>query len=43
MDSTIFSYVNKVEEKGSDGVPKSNEKSTQTTGDDDFRFSAQAR
>ena len=38
MVSRIFSSVKKVEEKGSDGVPKSKEQSTQTTGDVDFGF-----
>ena len=42
MDSTMLSSVKKVDEKGSDGVPKSNERSTQTIDDDDFIFAAQA-
>ena len=42
MVSKLFSFVKKVEEKGSNGVPKSKERSIQTTGDADFRFTAQA-
>ena len=43
MVSKILSSVKKVEEKGLDGVPKSNERSTQTLGDADFGFAAQDR
>ena len=42
MDSTILSLIKNVDEKGSDGVPKYIERSTQVIGDDDFRFTTQA-
>ena len=43
MASKIFSSTKKIEENGSDGVPKSKERSTQTLGDADFEFATQAR
>ena len=41
MDFIMLSLVKKVDEKGSDGVPKSNERSTQIINDDDLGFTAQ--
>ena len=43
MDSTFISLGKKVDEKGSDGVQKSNERFTQKIDDNELGFTAQAR